>query len=176
MGVLLTLDKVSAFMLLRRNLWSAFSGGVVSFVGIAAPAKAEAPLQVVYPPNQHETVAEKIFLIGTAAPNQPVLANGEPIEPRSPAGHFAPSYPLHIGENRFTLTQGDETITLTVTRLPQTPQIPEGAAFLEGSLLPSVDMALQPGERVCLGAIAAADAQVSAELAGRTIILTPRHQ
>ena len=174
MGVLLTLDKVSAFMLLRRNLWSAFSGGVVSFVGIAAPAKAEAPLQVVYPPNQHETVAEKIFLIGTAAPNQPVLANGEPIEPRSPAGHFAPSYPLHIGENRFTLTQGDETITLTVTRLPQTPQIPEGAAFLEGSLLPSVDMALQPGERVCLGAIAAADAQVSAELAGRTIILTPQ--
>ncbi|PSN17701.1 N-acetylmuramoyl-L-alanine amidase [filamentous cyanobacterium CCP5] len=136
------------------------------------PGQAETPLRVVYPPDDHQTTAEQIFLIGTGDATQPVLVNGEPIEFRSATGHFAPSYPLEVGENPFVLTQGEETVTLTVTRLAQSP--PEGTTFLEGSLLPTVDIARQPGELVCLGAIAPPNAQVSASLRSESIALTPQ--
>lgn len=157
-------------MAVRQNLVGVVSLALVG--GLTSPAWADAPLQVVYPPENHETVAEQIFLIGTGAADQTVLVNGQAIEQRSDAGHFAPSYPLQLGENRFTLTQGEETLTLTVTRLPQGPQLPAGAGFLAGSLLPAVDIARMPGELVCLGAIAPPNGQLSAELAGRSIALT----
>ena len=40
--------------------------------------------------------------------------NGKPIEHRSSDGHFAPSLPLEMGENQFTLTQAGESLSLTV--------------------------------------------------------------
>ena len=52
----------------------------------------ETSLFLAYPPPEHETTAEKIFLIGTASPMGKVTINGESID-RSNDGHFAPSFP-----------------------------------------------------------------------------------
>jgi N-acetylmuramoyl-L-alanine amidase len=97
-------------------------------LGIATVAYAESPLRVVYPTDGYETTAAQIFLVGTGDSEQPVTVNGEAIN-RSPAGHFAPSLPLQLGENVFTLQQGTETLTLRVVRQADQPPLPEGTAF-----------------------------------------------
>ncbi|TVQ10129.1 MAG: N-acetylmuramoyl-L-alanine amidase [Leptolyngbya sp. DLM2.Bin27] len=155
-------------------VWGAAALAGLSTVTVAAIARADSPLQVVYPPDGHQTTAAQIFFIGTGAAGQPVLINGEPIAGRSPAGHFAPSLPLELGENRFTLTQGDHTLSLTVTRVAPGPQLPPTLGFAEGSLAPAVDVAHAPGDWVCLGAIAPANATVTASLAGQTYALLPQ--
>ena len=77
-------------------------------------ARAESPLTVVYPPPEHQTVAEKIFFIGTASPQSPVFINDKQIENRSAAGHFAPSLPLKMGENNFVIRHQEKKIQLKV--------------------------------------------------------------
>ncbi|MBE9159677.1 N-acetylmuramoyl-L-alanine amidase [Nodosilinea sp. LEGE 06152] len=155
-------------------VWGAAALAGLSTVSITTLASAQSSLQVVYPPNNHQTTAAQIFFIGTGAPDQPVLLNGEPIEDRSEAGHFAPSRPLAPGLNTFTLTQGDQTLSITVTRVASGPVLPETLGFAEGSLLPGADIARQPGDWVCLGAVAPANATVTAALAGQIYTLLPQ--
>ncbi|WP_035987023.1 N-acetylmuramoyl-L-alanine amidase [Leptolyngbya sp. KIOST-1] len=157
-----------------HQVWGAAALVGLATVGLAAIARAQVPLQVVYPPDGHQTTAAQIFFIGTAAADQPVLLNGEPIDNRSEAGHFAPSRPLDLGPNTFTLTQGDQTLEITVTRVDSGSVLPETPGFAEGSLVPAVDLAYQPGDWVCLGAVAPAQATVTATLAGQTYTLLPQ--
>jgi N-acetylmuramoyl-L-alanine amidase len=118
-------------------------------------------LQVVYPPDQHQTTAAQIFFIGTAAPQWPVAVNGLVVE-RSPQGHFAPSFPLGLGENLFTFSHGSQRLQLRVTRIGDHPDPPENLALL--NLQPNWPVARLPGELICLGAIAPAGAQVVVDL------------
>ena len=138
-------------------------------------ARADQPLFLTYPPEVHQTAADQIFLIGTAAPEGEVRVNGEPIE-RNAAGHFAPSFPLTLGENRFTLSYGDQQKTVVVTRIATTPAVPDGVAFGENSLTPTVDIGRLPGELLCFEAIAPPAASVSVTLGPQTIALTPQTQ
>ncbi|MBD2234005.1 N-acetylmuramoyl-L-alanine amidase [Phormidium tenue] len=155
-------------------VWGAAALAGLSTVSTTTLAQAQTTLQVVYPPDGHQTTAEQIFFIGTGAPDQPVLLNGEPIEGRSAAGHFAPSRPLTPGPNTFTLTQGEQTLSIMVTRVASGPVLPETLGFAEGSLLPGADIARQPGDWVCLGAVAPANATVTAALAGQLYTLLPQ--
>jgi len=129
---------------------------------------------VVYPPPDHQTTAAQIFFIGTADPEQPVLINGVPIQPRSQSGHFAPSLPLELGPNVFMLTQGSESLSLTVMRLTAGPVLPDPPGFVESSLQPAVDLARQSGDLICLGALAPLGAAITADLAGQTYSLIPQ--
>ncbi|MBW4575445.1 MAG: N-acetylmuramoyl-L-alanine amidase [Aphanothece sp. CMT-3BRIN-NPC111] len=137
---------------------------------IASPAWANPSFNVTYPPNNYKTASEKIFFIGTAPPAGQVLVNGQAIA-RSPAGHFAPSFPLKLGDNQFTLRYNNQDINIKVTRTSSQPKPPAGLAFAEDSLEPAVDVARLPNELVCLGAIAPPNATVSAQLGGQTIPL-----
>lgn len=151
--------------------------------GLAHPQPAElaqamqatpTSLFVAYPPAEHTTVADRIFFIGTGDPDQTVTINGQVIENRSNDGHFAPTLPLSLGENTFTLLQGDESLSLTITRISNEPPLPEGIGFAEGTLSPAVDIARMPGELICLSAIASPNAQVTATLGSETLTLTPQ--
>lgn len=145
--------------------------------GMMAPpllAQDESSLFLAYPPPQHQTTAEKIFLIGTASPDSEVLVNGEAITNRSNAGHFAPSFPLKLGENVFTLRHQDEELQITVTREGAVPEIPQGVAFAPDSLTPAVDIARLPGETICFGAIAPAAAEVKVRLGNQDVALLPQ--
>ncbi len=141
---------------------------------VAMPVSAQQALKVVYPPPNHETTAEKIFLIGTAPPDAAVTVNGNAIRDRSPSGHFSPSIPLRLGENAITLKYKTQTLNLTVKRLAKTPPAPKGFTFGEGSLTPAKDIARGPNEAVCFSAIAPPKAQVSVRLAGQTLALNPQ--
>lgn len=138
-----------------------------------APTIGQDQLKVVYPRPDHKTTANQIFLIGTAPQGGNVLVNGQSI-PRSPAGHFAPSFPLKLGENSFTLTYGDQILTLKVTRESTTATVPQGATFAADSLEPQVDIARLPGEIICLGAIAAPKAQVTAKVGKQKLDFQPQ--
>jgi N-acetylmuramoyl-L-alanine amidase len=154
-----------------------FLGLVVfgTIVAIASVAVAAQPLFVAYPPANHKTTADRIFLIGTAPPPGQVLVNGNQIS-RTAAGHFAPTFPLQLGENVFTLRYQNQEVKIKVTRQSNQPEVPVGLAFAKDSLTPKVDVASLPGEYICFGAIAPANAQVSVKLAGVTIPLKARSQ
>lgn len=142
---------------------------------IAFPVMAQQPLFIAYPPSNHETTADRIFLIGTAAADGEVTVNGETID-RSPAGHFAPSFPLQIGENRFVVRYQNQEVQLVVTRKSTQPILPQGIDFAKGSLLPTSPIARQPGESICFEAIAPANSNVSVQLGNQSVTLLPQSQ
>ena len=142
---------------------------------IASPAKAEQPLFVAYPPANHQTTAQQIFLVGSAPPTGEVLINGSAIT-RSPAGHFAPSFPLQLGENLFTLRYQNQEVQIKVTRKSIEPVLPVGLAFAKDSLTPAVDIAKMPGELICFGAVAPNNAIVAVKLGREIIPLLPQTQ
>ena len=136
--------------------------------------RAESPLKIVYPPPRHETIAEKIFFIGTGSTEQPVFINGREITNRSESGHFAPSLPLEMGENTFTVRQANEKVKLKITRVSSRPEIPKTLAFAPDSITPSVDIARLPDEPICVSAIAPPNAKVSAQIGQSKILLMPQ--
>ena len=142
---------------------------------MASPAWAEQPLAVVYPPSDHKTTSEQIFFIGTAPPVGEVLVNGKRIN-RSQSGHFAPSFPLQLGDNLFTLRYQNQQVQIKVKRLSTAQPPPVGLAFGKDSLTPSEDIALLPGELICFGAIAPPNATVSVGLGNQIIPLLPQSQ
>ncbi len=151
---------------------------IVLLVGgiLATPSSAQvkSPLSIVYPPLEHQTVAEKIFFIGTAPPQEQVFINNQPIKNRSDAGHFAPSLPLKIGENIFKIRDRDRKITIKVTRISSQPKVPPGLAFENDSLVPGVDIARLVDEPICFSAVATPDANVSVRLGNSKIMLLPQ--
>ncbi|NEP58560.1 MAG: N-acetylmuramoyl-L-alanine amidase [Symploca sp. SIO2G7] len=150
---------------MKNILGLALLGSVIS-----SPAFAQQPLFLAYPPTEHQTTASQIFLIGTASPEGEVLVNGKVIA-RSPAGNFAPSFPLQLGENQFSVRYQNQEITVKVRRLSTEPEVPVGLAFAQDSLKPTVDIARLPGEVICFGAIASPEATVSVKLGNQTIPL-----
>lgn len=144
---------------------------VLSAVEIAAPAYSDSDIYIAYPPDRHETTADRIFLIGTAPVGGEVKVNGQVIS-RSPGGHFAPSFPLDRGENTFTLRHGNQEKQITIIRNAALPPAPIGLNFAEGSLAPQVNIAKPPGEQVCFSAIAPNKATVTVTLGQQTLPLT----
>ncbi len=142
-------------------------------ISSAEIARANQPLTVVYPPDGHETSAAQIFLIGTAPGEGDVQINDRAIA-RSPAGHFAPSFPLQMGDNVFTVRYQGQTVTLHVSRVSDQPPAPVGLGFAEGSLTPAVDISRAPDELICFGAIAPPGSAVSVTLGGINRPLLPQ--
>jgi N-acetylmuramoyl-L-alanine amidase len=143
---------------------------------IALPVQANETLKIVYPPDNHETTAAQIFFIGTAPPQGEVTVNGQAIANRSPAGHFAPTFPLQLGENTFVFRYQNQTLTKKATRIPTGVSLPTGVSFAKDSLTPATNVARQPGEPICFSAVAPPNAQVAVILARQTIPLAPQTQ
>lgn len=136
-------------------------------------AQSERVLFLAYPPNNHQTVAEKIFFIGSASPTHKVTINNQPIQ-HSKTGNFAPSFPLKIGENKFTIHHNKQTIQRNITRLSNQPEIPTNAKFAQDSLTPNQNITRLAGEKVCFSVIALEKAQVSVKIAEQNLTLFPQ--
>ncbi len=148
----------------------------IILVSSVAPIAAKQSLFVAYPPTAHETTASKIFLIGTAPKGGEVTVNGQAIA-RNAAGHFAPSFPLKVGLNLFTLRYGNQEVRLNVTRTNPSLQLSSSTDFVPGSLTPAVNIGRQPNEWLCFGATAPQGATVTVRLANsQAIPLSPQKQ
>ena len=131
-----------------------------------------AELKIVYPPAQHQTSADSIFIIGSAPIKGTVSINGQKIE-RSPQGNFAPSFPVKVGNNKFTIRYGNQEITRTVTKKNDQPDKNEILSLSPNLLTPKVNITRLPDELICFAAIAPRQAQLSVKLAQTTLDLTP---
>jgi N-acetylmuramoyl-L-alanine amidase len=155
---------------------SVFGLVLLSSIVISSPTLAqEQSLNVVFPSANYQTSEEKIFFLGTAPPNGEVFINGKSIT-RSKAGHFAPNFPLQLGENLFTVVYQNQERQIKVTRISSLPEIPKGLAFAKNSLTPGKDIAKIAGELICFSAIAPSNATVSIKVANQTIPLLPQPQ
>lgn len=145
---------------------------LITTIMASYPVSANQSLYIAYPSPNHQTTANKIFLLGTASPTGEVFINGQKIN-RSQDGHFAPSFPLQIGENIFTIRYQNQELKIKVTRLSNQPETPLGVAFAKDSLTPNTDITRMAGELICFGAVASPNATVSVNLNGETIPLLP---
>nr|WP_245927235.1 N-acetylmuramoyl-L-alanine amidase [Aphanothece hegewaldii] len=136
-------------------------------------AQSEQAFYLAYPPNNHQTVADQIFFIGSASPNHPVTINNQKIQ-RSKTGNFAPSFPLKMGVNTFTIRSNNQTIQRQITRISNLPEIPTGAKFSANSLTPNQNITRLTGELVCLSAYALKNVQISVNIANQNINLNPQ--
>jgi N-acetylmuramoyl-L-alanine amidase len=141
----------------------------------SSAATQENSLKVVYPPSNHETISASIFLIGSAPSQGEVSVNNQKIK-RSPQGNFAPSFPLRVGENLFTIRYQNQEIQIKVTRKLDRPEIPTGVAFAPNSLLPNSNISRLEGESICFSAIAPPNGKVSVSLGNKTIPLAATTQ
>ena len=153
--------------------WTVILPAIATF-GVSAQAQPK-PLFLAYPPNKHQTTADSIFFIGSAPPTGKVLINGKPIQ-RSRAGYFAPSFPLKLGQNKFTLRYQNQEITRIITKLSTAPEFPKGLGFAKNSLTPSENIARLPHELICFGAIAPENSSVTVQLGSQEIALLPSSQ
>ncbi|AFZ34971.1 cell wall hydrolase/autolysin [Stanieria cyanosphaera PCC 7437] len=134
-------------------------------------AQAQPSLYLAYPPPNHETIADKIFLIGTASSQEEVLINGKSIA-RSKAGHFAPSFPLKIGDNVFEIRHQNEKLNIKVKRISTEPEFESKVAFAKNSLTPATNITRLPNELICFSAISPPNAEVKVKIEDQTIPLS----
>ena len=152
--------------------------GAFSFAGachFAEPARADQSLHLSFPATDYQTTAERIFFLGTAPAAGKVLINGQTIN-RSPAGYFAPSLPLKLGDNIFTVQYQSEQVQIKVKRLSTQPEPAVGLAFGRNSLTPAIDIARLLNEEICFTAIAPPSATVTVQLSNQRIHLLPQVQ
>jgi N-acetylmuramoyl-L-alanine amidase len=152
-----------------------FTSSVVLAQQPSSVVSAQQHLVIVFPPPNYQTSTEKIFFLGTAPPTGQVLINGKPIN-RSHAGHFAPNFPLDLGQNLFTVSYQNQQLQIPVTRISTQPEPPQGLAFAQDYLMPATDIARLPGELICFSAIAPVGGSVSVNLGQQTVPLLPENQ
>lgn len=146
---------------------------LTSILTVNAPVQAQqSKLFIAYPPNNHQTTSEEIFIIGSGPITGQVSINNQPIN-RSPQGNFAPSFPLKIGDNFFKVTQNNQVITIKVTRNQVTANIPQGAGFDLNSLTPLTNISRLPNELICFKAISSKNAQITVNIGNENISLLP---
>lgn len=139
-----------------------------------APEIAHAQQQdlfIAYPPAGHQTTSHQIFIIGTGA--GAVTINGQTVE-QSNDGHFAPSFPLQMGANRFVIQQGNQSQTLTINRNSRHGTLPTPRQFVPESVVPQTDLTRLVHESICLSAAAPPNVTVTAQVAGRIVNLFPQ--
>ena len=141
-------------------------GAFLCSAAIAMPAYAQDAFNIVYPPRSHNTRAEQIFFIGTAPPDGAVTINGNPIEYRSSAGHFAPSVPLEVGLNIFEVAYQGQTIKFEINRVSNDIPLPESFGFISERFEPKSSISRMPNEPICFKAIATPGSNVSVRLGG----------
>ncbi len=160
------------FRLVNRLVYIAVLGGIISMTLLIAGFASAKGLHLSYPPHEHQTISDRIFFIGTAPTRGEVTINGKAIQ-RSPLGHFAPSLPLELGDNNFSLRYQAQEIKVTVKRLPLLPSPPQELGFVSQSLKPDQNLQVQENEEVCFEAIATPKQKVHVVIGGKTIALVP---
>ncbi len=161
-----------------RKLFGLVALGAFSFAGtyhFAGPARADGSLHLSFPATDYQTTAERVFFLGTAPAAGKVLINGRTVN-RSPAGHFAPSLPLDLGDNIFTVQYQNEQVQIKIKRLSTQPEPAVGLAFGRNSLTPASDIARLPNEENCFTAIAPPSATVTVQISNQKISLLPQLQ
>lgn len=120
-------------------------------------------------PGKSATVSyETYFITGICDPNKPVYMNGKKLESVGSAGVFGAFVELEVGKNYFTFTQGDKSVTVTVTREAPTQTTKTNSLT---SRFPTYDDFVYAGKEVTISCTGPSGAKVTAEVFGEKITL-----
>lgn len=126
-------------------------------------------LVFLHPRGDAAASASSYYLTGRSDPGRPLLLNGEPVDSRGAIGGFARFVPLELGDNVFTLEQGDERVSVTIRRgdggsaAPVTDRVSQ--------MEPMGDLGVPGGETFLLQCVAPAGSAVTAAVHGETVEL-----
>ena len=99
-------------------LYHTFAAGTLPDLTAAKGGKTVPQhLSITYPLTDGERVyTDKIFLMGTSDPNAPLTLNGETLQRGNNRGVWGVLVELAVGDNVFTLQNGDKTESVMVSR------------------------------------------------------------
>ena len=147
---------------------------LLTTTGVLSPEVTFAQsLTVVYPPANHKTTSESIFIIGSANSSGNVTINGQTIS-RSNQGHFAPSIPLKMGKNQVTIRYGQQTLTRNITRISNQAKVSDINSFATSLMFPNQNLSRLPGELICFTTTAPKQAKTIVKVGNQTINLKPQ--
>lgn len=109
------------------------------------------------------------YLTGVSDPEQPLLLNGEEIQNRGQNGSFARSVALEAEENKFTLQQGTQEVSVTIRKGDSGDKVPLTDKVTK--MQPEINTAEDAGGIYTLQCIGPAGGRITAEIAGETIEL-----
>lgn len=128
-------------------------------------------LSVSYPDGDVSVSDAAIFLMGTSDPEKPLTLDGEELERRTAGGTWGSLQKLEPGKNTFTLGQGEETATVTVTRYTPGGSSPI-SGLTEGSLFPRYSCGVDSDGELTLSCMGPAGGTVTATLNGKSLRLS----
>ncbi len=115
------------------------------------------------------------FISGTSDPEQPLFLDGEEVERISTNGVWGAQVELWLGKNVFTVTQGDQTASVTITVYNPNNITPSPISQItEGSRFPAADRVFRTGEKLEFSCVAPSGARVTAQIGGKTIPMTQK--
>ena len=127
-------------------------------------------LAITYPAGDVSVTDSAIFLMGTSDPNQPLYLDGQEVERISTGGTWGALVDLAMGNNTFTVTQGEDSASVTVRRY--TPGVTTISGITESSLFPRYSYGVDSNAEITLSCIAPSGGQVTATVGGRSVTLS----
>jgi N-acetylmuramoyl-L-alanine amidase len=129
-----------------------------------------ATLRITRPTEDLTTTYTTYFITGTSDPDRPLYFAGEEILRQGSKGTFGVLVNLEIGQNAFSFSQGEKSVSVVITRKKS------GTALItkiqQSSMFPALQGGAQVGGSIPVRCIAPAGAEVTASFGGNSVSLT----
>ncbi len=118
------------------------------------------------------TTSAKYFISVISDPDLPLYLNGSEVTRTTQNGLYGQLVNLSYGKNEFVFTQGDEEVTITITR-PEPTSTGDStiSRITQTSMYPSAISAAQVGEELTIRCVAPSGSAVYANVLGRQVQL-----
>lgn len=137
--------------------------------GVVLPVTQK--LVITSPAKNLKTTASAYFISGTSNPKQKTYINGQEITSVGIYGSFGIYVGLELGANTFTVTNGDSSKSVTITRVANSSQLDVYTTNTMTAMYPSFHNVAKVGSTVTLQCTAPAGAVVTATVDGLSVRL-----
>lgn len=128
----------------------------------------EKSLHIGYPAENATIYTARVFIMGTSDPTKPLTVDGEPVERTGENGCFGVSVSLVYGRNYFVFRNGEDTLTLHLTRRDSGG---DGTTSALTSRFPTSDAAVWAGQELTFRCVAPSGSKVTAVINGQTVTM-----
>ncbi len=128
-------------------------------------------LSVTRPDSALSTTYSRYFIMGTSDPDQDLTMDGEEVPRYGTEGAFGILVSLELGVNEFVFQQGDETVTVEITRKEPATGTSPISQIVQSSIYPSVNDVTYGGGKIEFQCTAPAGATVTGTVAGLSVTL-----
>ena len=130
----------------------------------------KAPLEVTLPESYKTTVYySSYYIAGTCNPLLKLYLNGKEVTSVGKAGVFGVLVNLNKGDNYFTFTQGEESVSINIVR--KVSSTGESVITKNTAMFPTYDDFVYSGEEITLSCTAPSGAVVTAQVGRETFTL-----